>query len=233
MERIQVIINGIETSYYIYEDGRCLNTKNNHFLKPRTSLKYSRYSISVNGKIYDKYIHRLVAEAFLKNVDNKEEVNHIDGNTRNNHRDNLEWVTRSENLQHQFKNQLYSEIKIGQYSLNGDFLREWNTATEAARSLGLSSKSINNCCRRLQENSGGYQWCYVGNENDIKKLGLNAKLRHQEIEMLNEEGEVIKTFDKVSDVYKFFDKRDNGYISQVLKGRRKSAWGYKFRYKHI
>ena len=51
--------------------------------------------------------------------------------------------------------------------------------------------------------------------------------------MLNEEGEVIKTFDKVSDVYKFFDKRDNGYISQVLKGRRKSAWGYKFRYKHI
>lgn len=46
------------------------------------------------------YIHILVAEAFIDNPDNKSEVNHIDGNQHNNHVDNLEWVTRSENAQH-------------------------------------------------------------------------------------------------------------------------------------
>ena len=38
---------------------------------------------------------------------------------------------------------------------------------------------------------------------------------------------------RLENVYKYFNKTDNGYISQVLKGKRKSAWGYKFQYKNI
>lgn len=50
-----------------------------------------------------KYVHRLVAMAFVKGMVSGKEVNHIDGNKRNNAASNLEWVTKSENQLHAYK----------------------------------------------------------------------------------------------------------------------------------
>lgn len=61
---------------------------------------YKMVSIFLNGKQVSKYFHRLVAEAFIPNPENKPCVNHKDGNKLNNRPDNLEWVTFSENNQH-------------------------------------------------------------------------------------------------------------------------------------
>ena len=55
-----------------------------------------------NGKQKNCRVHRLVAEHFLPNPDNMEEVNHKDGNKENNHVGNLEWCTRSHNVQHSY-----------------------------------------------------------------------------------------------------------------------------------
>lgn len=125
---MKVVINNIETTYVIYNDGKCYNEKNKKWLKPKTSLKYDRYSLSVNGIIYDYYIHRLVATYFISNPLNKLEVNHIDGDTKNNIFTNLEWVTKQENLIHQKENYLFHKKSIKQYDLNGLFIKKWSTA---------------------------------------------------------------------------------------------------------
>lgn len=76
-------------------------------------VKYKRYFIDgygycitklcLNGKCVNRKVHRLVAEAFIPNPLHKAQVNHIDGNKENNNVENLEWVSRSENIQHAFR----------------------------------------------------------------------------------------------------------------------------------
>ncbi len=64
---------------------------------------YFEVRLFENGKAWRKTVHRLVAEAFIPNLKNKELVNHIDGNKWYNNLENLEWATRKENAQHAIK----------------------------------------------------------------------------------------------------------------------------------
>lgn len=106
-------IEGFE-GYFIREDGTVwslLGQGNRHRgrmgkltqIKGRpTKNGYLRVYLRHNesNKRIDKYIHRLVAEYFVENRDNKRIVNHKDSNRQNNHYTNLEWCTQKENLQH-------------------------------------------------------------------------------------------------------------------------------------
>lgn len=69
---------------------------------------YKQLYVSVDGKRKLNYIHRLVAKYFVSNSDpiNKLQVNHIDGINSNNRYDNLEWVTKGENMKHASDNNL-------------------------------------------------------------------------------------------------------------------------------
>lgn len=98
-------------NYSISNYGRVRNDIRNTFLSPRKLRGYERVSLWYNNKANDHRIHRLVAQEFIQNKENKPEVNHKDGNKLNNHVSNLEWNTTQENLEHKRINNLGKTLK--------------------------------------------------------------------------------------------------------------------------
>lgn len=98
---------GYEGRYAVTRDGRVWAYPNvsrlkGRWLKVHTMRSGYLYVPLFNGKRKNVYVHRIVAMAWLPASD-KPQVNHIDGNRANNHVDNLEWVTHSENKLHAFR----------------------------------------------------------------------------------------------------------------------------------
>jgi hypothetical protein len=96
-------IEGTNGNYYISDTGHVWSNYSHKFLK-EWIRKDGYHSVKFKREPYDKsidhLIHRLVAEAFLENPENKIQVNHINGNKGKNNVSNLEWVTQEENIQH-------------------------------------------------------------------------------------------------------------------------------------
>lgn len=102
MREIWQCIKSYNKKYQISNLGRVKNRKK--ILKICNNGKgYLYISLSKNNKRKNFLIHRLVANAFIINKENKPCINHIDGNKQNNKVDNLEWITYSENHKHAFK----------------------------------------------------------------------------------------------------------------------------------
>lgn len=105
-------LKGFEEYYSITEDGKIFSKRRQRFLK--LSLKKNGYvyiELNVAGNVYYKRVHRLVAETYIPNPDNKPMVNHKDGNKSNNYYTNLEWVSGSENNIHAIENGLVDPKK--------------------------------------------------------------------------------------------------------------------------
>jgi len=111
--------------------------------------------ISISPKQY--LLHRLVAKVFIQNPENKEQVNHIDGNKKNSHVSNLEWCTNKENAQHAHDIGLQPNTKtIIQYDFNMNKINEFKSQLEASRYLNISKWSINQCCKCIQKSTNGF-----------------------------------------------------------------------------
>lgn len=118
---------------------------------------YNRVSITLYRKNHLKSIHRLVANCFLEKIENKDQVNHIDGNKKNNSIENLEWCNHLENMQHAsllglikgLKGEKCPTSKLNQLQI--DEIRELykcgKTQTELSRTYNISQGQIGRIVR--------------------------------------------------------------------------------------
>ena len=191
-------IEGYEGLYQVSNFGNVkslnyLHTKQPKLLSIKASNKgYVRVGLNKKGLRKTKQVHILVAKAFIPNPENKPEVNHKDGNKSNNRVDNLEWNTHSENIQHSWDNGLQyatdkmrkagyemckkMSIPIIQYTLNGEFVREWNSTADIQRELNIYRSNISMCCKGKKKSSHGYMWRYK-TENYPLKINKYKKER--------------------------------------------------------
>lgn len=136
-------------------------------LKPSISSSgYLTVSLYDNlGIPHTKAVHRLVAEAFIPNPENKPTVNHINQNPIDNNSDNLEWATYLENNIHagraekQFKN-------IVAYNKDMTIFKEYSSLKEATEDLGIKSNSISMALTGKRRTCGGFNWRYKDKENE-------------------------------------------------------------------
>lgn len=152
------------TMYSVSNMGNIKNDLTKRILKPKKSSSgYYYIDLWVNGIVGQKSIHRLVAEYFVDNPNQYNEVNHIDEDKTNNIAINLEWCTHLQNIRHgtalQRKAQ-NKQIKVRQFTKDGEFIKEFNSCKEAEEFFGKSSSNISNCCRGKLKTTYGYVWKY-------------------------------------------------------------------------
>lgn len=160
MENVEMKdIVGYEGLYAATTDGRIWSHRRQKFLKTRVNSHnggYSQINLHKDGKQRTHSVHRLIAETFIPNPDNKPEVNHKSEIKTDNSVDNLEWVTRIENMNY---GTLIQRISKFVYCVELD--KTFSSTIEAARETGADQGSICKCCRGQRKTAGGYHWRYA------------------------------------------------------------------------
>jgi hypothetical protein len=145
-----------------------IKTINERILKPNQG-KTGYYYVGLNSKLTT--IHRLVALAFISNPHAKRNVNHINGIKTDNRIENLEWATHSENTLHAYSIGLRkptdkrgadhkNSIPISQFSINGEWIRDWAGSMEAQRQTAIKQGNISKCLLGKRRIAGGFIWKY-------------------------------------------------------------------------
>lgn len=134
-------IEGTDGFYFISTHGR-LKNKKGYIQTGWSNDKYNHRKVRLyfNGSKKDYYLHRLVANAFIPNIENKPSINHIDSNPLNNNVENLEWCTQQENMHHAKINNRYNhEGLIVINKENGIF---YQSIKEAAETLNIKPNTL-------------------------------------------------------------------------------------------
>lgn len=170
MEEVWLKIEGYCGKYEVSNMGNVRSLKGKTKLLQQRTLNsgYLYVSLTSNCKSNNKTVHRLVTEAFIPNPEGKGFVNHIDGNKTNNCANNLEWVTKSENMKHAYKNGLFKNFimpkprkkKVIQIDKDGTIIRIFSSLTEAAKETGTGISKISLCCSGKRKTTNGYSWEY-------------------------------------------------------------------------
>ncbi len=225
-----IFIDGKYSGYSISSFGRVQSSYTGKYLKPLPSKDgYMYVNLYINGKLYRKSVHRLVAEYFIPNPDKLPQVNHRDEDKTNNKVWNLEWVTISENINHS-KHKLEQELQ--QFDPEtGEVINTFKSLTEAARQLGISQGGISDVCLDKRKTYKGYGWRYT---DPTKAPG-----KHKEVVKYDPKtGNILGTYKNCREAARSIElgedttiKTASAHISKCCLGIENSYKGFGFRYK--
>lgn len=172
-------IKGYEGLYQVSTKGnvRSLNWRNHGFVKnlylKKQNRGYLQVELAKNGKTKMFMVHRLVAEAFLKNPEDYPCVNHLNEEKQDNRVENLEWCSASTNVKYSLEkhrdrvtNRRYhtSHCRLTKPILqikDGTVVRRWDNSRQIFKETGMSDWSISECCRGNRKHAYGYDWQYA------------------------------------------------------------------------
>ena len=172
--------HGLENQYEVSNYGNVRNKYGRIFTPKKANNGYMRTSLGMRRD----YTHRIVAEHFVENPYQLPEVNHIDGNKKNNFFKNLEWVTRKQNCEHASRNGLINRTSesrkntikenrkiavenikrpVAQLDDNFNMLAQYPSIKDASIATGIKAQNISQTAngKTNRVHAGGFRWQYI------------------------------------------------------------------------
>lgn len=221
----KIIYNEQETNYSISDKGEVRKDANNYIMKLQIQQGYKHVTLQINKKAKRFRVHRLVAEAFIPNPENKPYVNHIDGNRQNNLVENLEWVTPAENTQHAVQSGLMlptRERAVVQFDLDGSKIAEFPSLREAARQTNSNDEKICICCQLQRKQHNGFQWRYKNECGEKVQQIKEYTTKPKKVAQIDPKtNEIIAIYNSMTQAAKAVGGTQSA-ISHVIKGDKQT-----------
>ena len=156
-------IKGYENSYSVTSCGKVWSHKSKRFLKPfKTKDGYLQVELCKNGMEKKYLLHRLVANAYIPNINNLPQVGHDDDIKEHCYIKNLYWTTQAENNAHNDRiEKIASKERKPVYCV--ELNRIFDGQSVAARELNIGQANISLSCRDKRKTAGGFHWRYIEN----------------------------------------------------------------------
>ena len=258
MNEIWKDIKGYYGKYQISNYGNIKIVKNNTIMKKQINEKgYEKIRLSDGYKRKSYRVHRLVAETFIPNHENKYEINHINGIKTDNRVENLEYCTRIDNMHHAVDKGLYKYNCQKVVCLETG--KQYDSIREASRDTGIKQETISKdlkCCntrnkrrvhfakefdndlllkildstKKKKETIVKVPW-NKGKKNVYDKETLESMIGYKRIKVnqYDLDDNFIKTWDSAREAERHTNANHCG-IMACCKGKRKTSGNYKWKF---